>query len=174
MRRSSRPGEQPSLLDRAHQRPSLLDRARERLVDDAGTASLEFLTVGVLLMVPLVYLVLALGQIQHAVLGIEGAARHAARVLAQAETHEAGMAAADRATVVALADAGLEPGAVEVAIACAPDPSACTTPRGTVTVRIDARVPLPLAPPVLELDVGVGVPVSAQATQPVSAFGSAP
>lgn len=156
------------------ERPTRLERARSRLADESGTASLEFLTVGVLLLVPLVYLVLALGQIQHAVLGIEGGARHAARVLAHADAHEEGTAAADRAMLVALTDAGLEPSEVEVAIACAPDPSECTTPRGTVTVRVDARVPLPLAPPVLELDARLGVPVSAQAMQPVSAFGGDP
>lgn len=145
-----------------------------RLADDRGTASLEFLTVGVILLVPLVYLVLTLGQIQHAVLGLEGGARHAARTIAQADTHEAGMAAAERAIRVAMVDAGLEPGAARLAVSCSPKPAACDTPRGTVTVQVDAAVALPLAPPVLELDVGLGVPVSATAMQPVSAFGGIP
>lgn len=147
---------------------------RRALADDAGSASLEFLTVGLILLVPLVYLALALGQIQHAVLGIEGASRHAARVIAQASSHDEGIATADRAIRVAIADAGIVPEAVSVAVDCAPQPAVCTTRRGTVTVRVDATVPLPLAPPVLQLDVGVGVPVSALATQPVSAFGGAP
>jgi len=145
-----------------------------RWADDTGSASLEFLAVGVLLLVPLVYLVLAVGHIQHAVLGVEGAARHAARVVAQAESHDAGMAAADRALLVGMTDAGLAPDTVRVAISCAPDPAACDTARGTVTVRIDAAVPLPLTPPFLALGGGVGVPVSARAVQPVSAFGGAP
>ncbi|WP_206447061.1 hypothetical protein [Agrococcus sp. KRD186] len=145
-----------------------------RLADDSGSASLEFLTVGVLLLVPLVYLVLTLGQIQHAVLGLEGGARHAARTIAQADSHEAGLVAADRALRVAMADAGLAAEQVDVTISCAPDPGACDTPRGTVTVQLGATVPLPFAPPVLQLDVGLGVPVSAQAMQPVSAFGGAP
>lgn len=147
---------------------------RARLRDEAGSASLEFLTFGVLLLVPLVYLALALGQIQLAVLGIEGAARHAARIIAAADEHEEGMAAADRAIRVALADAGLEPATTSVAISCAPVASDCQSPRGTVSVQLDATVPLPLAPPVLALDVGLGVPVSARASQPVSAFGGAP
>jgi hypothetical protein len=84
------------------------------------------------------------------------------------------MAAADRALRVAMADAGLSAQQMGVTIACAPRPSACDTPRGTVTVRVSATVPLPLAPPVLQLDVGLGVPISAQAVQPVSAFGGAP
>ncbi|MGM1029572.1 MAG: hypothetical protein ACQEWM_06805 [Actinomycetota bacterium] len=127
-----------------------------------------------MLLVPLVYLALALGQIQHAVLGIEGAARHAARSIAQAESHDAGLAAADRALRVAMADAGLTEAGVRVSIGCAPDPARCDTRSGTVTVRLEATVPLPLAPPVLGLDVGLGVPVSARAVQPVSAFGAVP
>lgn len=163
MRRSSRSAE-----------PGRGHRVRRRLADDTGSASVEFLSVGVLLLVPLVYLVLALGQIQHAVLGVEGAARHAARSIAQADTHDAGLAAADRALLVAAADAGLRRDGLRVAIRCAPDPGACDTARGTVTVQVDATVPLPLAPPFLALDVGFGVPVSARALQPVSAFGGAP
>nr|WP_241249039.1 hypothetical protein [Agrococcus sp. KRD186] len=164
MRRSRRWGERwPGVV-----------RGVRRLADDSGSASLEFLTVGVLLLVPLVYLVLTLGQIQHAVLGLEGGARHAARTIAQADSHEAGLVAADRALRVAMADAGLAAEQVDVTISCAPDPGACDTPRGTVTVQLGATVPLPFAPPVLQLDVGLGVPVSAQAMQPVSAFGGAP
>lgn len=168
MRRSSRSAEPR----RGAERPG--SRVLRGLADDTGSASIEFLSVGVLLLLPLVYLVLALGQIQHAVLGVEGAARHAARAIAQAESHDAGLAAADRALLVAVADAGLAPDAVRVSIVCAPDPEACGTPRGTVTVQLDATVPLPLAPPFLALDVGVGVPVSARAVQPVSAFGGVP
>lgn len=164
----------PSSRSVEHRPAALLSALRRRLADDAGTASLEFLTVGVLLLVPLVYLVLTLGQIQHAVLGLEGGARHAARTIAQADSHDAGMAAAERAIQVAMVDAGLEPGAARVIVTCSPSPSACDTPRGTVSVQIDAAVALPLAPPVLELDVGLGVPVSAVATQPVSAFRGAP
>lgn len=151
-----------------------LARLRARLADDGGSASLEFLTVGVLLLVPLVYLVLALGQIQLAVLGVEGASRHAARVVATADSHEAGLAAADRAIRVALSDAGVDAAAAGVVVTCEPRPDACTTPRGTVTVRVEAAAPLPLAPPVLGLETGIAVPVEAQAMQPVSAFGAQP
>ncbi|WP_072313846.1 hypothetical protein [Agrococcus sp. Marseille-P2731] len=149
-------------------------RVVARLRDEGGSASLEFLTVGVLLLVPLVYLVITLGQIQHAVLGIEGGARHAARAVAQAGDHDAGLAAADRAIVVALAGAGIDPVDASVSVVCAPSAGDCSTARGTVTVEIVATVPLPLAPPLLDLDVGLGVPISATAMQPVSAFGGAP
>ncbi|WP_405218039.1 TadE/TadG family type IV pilus assembly protein [Agrococcus sp. Ld7] len=153
---------------------SALARSRRTLRDEGGSASLEFLTVGVLLIVPLVYLVLTLGQIQHAVLGVEGGARHAARVIAQAGTHDEGLAAADRAIRVAMADAGVAHDAVSVSISCEPHADACATRSGSVTVLIATSVPLPMAPTGLELGAGLGVPVSAQAVQPVSAFGGVP
>lgn len=136
------------------------------LAADDGSASIEFLTIGMLLTIPLVYLVLAMAQLQAATLATEGAARQAARMVATADSHGAGLAAADAAIAVALADLGLEPTAVDVA--CAPTPADCTTRGGTVQVAVEVTVPLPLVPPVLDLDVGLSVPIMAQAAQPVS------
>lgn len=136
------------------------------LAADEGSASIEFLTIGMLLTIPLVYLVLAMAQLQAATLATEGAARQAARMVATADSHGAGFAAADAAIAVALADLGLEPTAVDVA--CDPTPSDCTTRGGTVQVAVEVTVPLPLVPPVLDLDANLSVPVTAQAAQPVS------
>lgn len=136
------------------------------LAGDDGSASIEFLTVGMLLTIPLVYLVLAMAQLQAATLATEGAARQAARMVATADSHGEGLAAADAAIAVALDDLGLSPTAVDVA--CGPTPSDCTTRGGTVQVAVEVAVPLPLVPSVLDLDVGLSVPITAQAAQPVS------
>lgn len=70
---------------------------RSALHDDAGSAALEFITIGVILLVPLVYLVVALGAIQEQTLGVEAAARHIARTIAQApDAREHGIAARGR------------------------------------------------------------------------------
>ncbi|MCA1943576.1 MAG: pilus assembly protein, partial [Yonghaparkia sp.] len=61
---------------------------------DRGSASLEFLVAGLLMLVPLVYLILTLGTIQSAALATEGAARQAARVFVQAPSTAVGAAAA--------------------------------------------------------------------------------
>src|SRR6478736_4417484 len=60
-------------------RPS--SRSTELGVDDAerGSAALEFIVVGLILLVPLVYLVLAPGLIQGQSLGVEAGARHIAQ-----------------------------------------------------------------------------------------------
>ncbi|MBX9471261.1 hypothetical protein [Microcella sp.] len=137
---------------------------------DRGSASLEFITAGLLMLVPLVYLILTLGTIQSAALATEGAARQGARVFVQAESTAAGTAAARRALDLALADHGLDPSDVALSISCTPNPGQCHTRRGWVTVDIAVRVPLPLVPPIFDLRVPLAVPVEASATQQVSRF----
>jgi hypothetical protein len=120
--------------------------------------------------VPLVYLVLALSAIQSGAFALEGAARQAARVFVQAGTETEAAARAERAIRFALADAGLEALEPSIRVDCSPHPDACLTRRGTVTIAVDVTVPLPLIPPVLDLDVPVGVPLQARATEQVSRF----
>jgi hypothetical protein len=138
--------------------------------DEEGSASLEFITAGLVLLVPLIYLVLAVAAIQGGALAIEGAARQAARVFVEAADEAAGEAAAVRALDVALADHGLAAADAAIAVACSADP--CHTRRELVTVRIDLSVPLPLVPPALQGSFPIAVPLSAEATQQVSRFWS--
>lgn len=145
-------------------------RMRRALPDDAGSASLEFITAGVLLLVPLVYLVLVVAAVQAGSLGVEGAAQQASRVFVQASSEADARAAAERAIRVTLADYGVDPAQAQVAVTCRPEPSDCLARRGFVTVELVAVVPLPLAPPVLGLDVALAVPVRAVATEQVSRF----
>src|SRR5215218_1477843 len=128
-------------------------RPLQRLRDDStGSASLEFLGVGLLLLVPVVYLVLTLAALQAGALAAEGAARHAARSFVLAATPEEAAARAERAVELTLADFGIDPAAAEVDIACAPDPGTCLARRSLVTVTVGIRVALPLAPPVLDVE----------------------
>lgn len=139
--------------------------------DEHGTASLEFITVGVILLVPLVYLILTLSAIQAGALAAEGAARHAARVYVQAESEPDAAAGAERAVLFALADHGIDREQATVAVGCEPRPSACLSRRGYVTVTVHLTVPLPLMPPILGA-APLSVPVESQATQQVSRFWS--
>jgi TadE-like protein. len=141
-----------------------------RMSADDGSASIEFLTVGMLLLVPTVYLVIALSSIQSASFAVEGAARQAARVFVQAPTVAAAEAAAERAIAVTLADYGLEAPDAAVAVSCRPDPADCLARRGFVTVELSVVAPLPLLPPVLGVDVPLGVPIDSVATEQVSRF----
>ena len=144
---------------------------RARLsADESGTASLEFVTAGLVLLLPLVYLVLTMSALQGAALAVEGASRQAARVFVEAGSVREANAAAERAVEFALADYGLDADDVDVSITCRPRAAACLTRRGFVTVEVGTRATLPLVPPVLDLDVGLSVPMSASATQQVSRF----
>jgi hypothetical protein len=140
------------------------------LLGDDGSASIEFITVGILMLVPTVYLVLALSSIQSASFAVEGAARQASRVFVQAETVAQAQAAASRAIAVTLADYGLDAADARVVITCRPNPADCLTRRGFVTVTITTVAPLPLFPAVLEIDIPPGVPIDSVATEQVSRF----
>lgn len=138
--------------------------------DETGSAALEFVTLGMVLLVPMVYLVLTMAAIQGGALAAEGAARQAARVYVESGTPGEAQGAALRALEVALADHGVESPDADLSISCTPRPDACLTRRGLVTVTVDLTVPLPLVPAALTGDFPLAVPLSATATQQVSRF----
>ncbi|GAA1765177.1 TadE family protein [Agromyces humatus] len=135
---------------------------------ERGSASLEFLTVGMLLLVPIVYLVLALASVQGGALAVEGAARQAARIAVQTGDRSSAEAAVDRAVRVTLADYGVDAEAASVVIDCLS--ARCDAPGTSVRVTVEAQVRLPLVPDVLELGLVGSVPVEASATQTISRF----
>ncbi|MER7797601.1 TadE family protein [Microbacterium sp. NPDC096154] len=139
----------------------LLPRGRR---DEEGSAALEFLVTGTVMLVPLVYLVLALAQIQAHALGVEAGARFAARAIAS------GPAAADPDAVLASVTREYGIGRFQVEVSCVPASATCPAPGATVVVDVTARVPLPLMPPVLGLDRLTSVPVQATSVQKVSRY----
>ncbi len=140
------------------------------LRDERGSSSLEFITVGMVMLIPLVYLVLTMSAIQGGALAAEGAARQAARVFVQADTIAEAETSAEQAIAFALDNHGLDSANAAVVIVCAPNPANCLTRRGYVTVTVAVRVDLPLAPPVLTGNFPVQIPLDATATQQVSQF----
>ncbi len=145
-------------------------RSWRRLTDDRGSASLEFVTVGMILLLPLVYLVLVVAAVQAGALAAEAAARQAARIFVQSADEASAAASAVTAVQFALADHGVDPDSAIITVSCSPQPTACLTRRGLVTVAIDIVVPLPLAPAVLTGGFALSVPLHATATQQVSRF----
>lgn len=138
------------------------------VTDDEGSAALEFITVGLILLVPLVYLIAALGVIQEQTLGIEAAARHTARVISLAPDAETAAARGEQVLAGVVSEYGLDAGAVDVALSCAPIASPCPAAGATITVTVTTRVPLPLVPSVLGLDRSTAIPVEASAVQKIS------
>jgi len=139
-----------------------------------GSASLEFIVTGLILLVPLVYLVLTMAQLQAGALAVEGAARQAARVYVLGESTTDAGARAQRAIDITLSDYGVDPATARVQVTCSPQPADCLARRGFVSVSIEVIVALPLAPEAVRGQSLLAVPLDASATQQVSRFRSAP
>lgn len=136
---------------------------------DDGSASLEFITVGLVLLVPLVYLVVAVAGVQGAVLAADGAAAQAAKLYARAGDDALGRQRAEDALATTLVDFGLGREQVAMRLDCAPSSRPCGQRGGTVTVTVSIPVTLPLAPDLLA--IGGAIPVVGTATAPISRFG---
>jgi len=145
-------------------------RPSRRWTDETGSASLEFVTIGLLLLVPLVYLVLVVAQVQAGALAAEAAARNAARLFVQQGDLDRAEAVAERAVRFALADYGVDTDRSDVEIECSPVD--CLEPGTLVLVTVRIEVPLPLAPPALPGDFPLAVHLEASAGQRVSSFGA--
>jgi hypothetical protein len=113
-----------------------------------GTALVEVTWLSLLLLVPLLYIVLAVFEVQRAAFGVSGAARAAGRayVLAPSESEAPGRAHA--AAALALGDQRLE-GTGRFELSCRPDPQDCLAPGSVVTAEVSYLVRLPLAPSAL-------------------------
>lgn len=136
--------------------------------NDDGSAALEFITVGVILLVPLVYLVITLGVVQEQLLGVEAAARHSARVVAQAESTDDAAARSDAVIANIIDEYGMDATRVDVAMSCSPAGGVCPAAGSTVIVTVSTVVSLPLVPPIFGLDAAAGIPLQATAAQKVS------
>jgi hypothetical protein len=133
-----------------------------RRASDAGSAVVEFVTLGLLMMVPLVYLVLAMGRVQAASFAADGSARAAARAFVAASTEREGRARARAAVRLGLRDQGFDSGSAgSLELGCAADP--CLAPGARVSATVTVEVVLPGVPKVV--DGAVPVHVTVRATQ---------
>jgi Flp pilus assembly protein TadG len=137
--------------------------------DERGSGVVEFTWLAILLLVPLLYIVLTVFEVQRAAFGVSTAARSAGRAFSQAPDEASAHARANAATAVALRDQGLSATAGEVAITCRPRPSNCLAPGSVVVVDVSHAVPLPLLPAFLG-DQRPRVRVEAQHTVPYGTF----
>ena len=117
--------------------------------DDTGTALVEMSWLALLLLVPLVYLLLAVFDVQRASYGVSAATRAAGRAYVLAPDVGTAQARAAQAAAVALRDQGLalDPGAL--VISCLPTAGACLQPGSSAQVVLSVQVRLPLVPDAL-------------------------
>jgi Flp pilus assembly protein TadG len=136
---------------------------------ERGSALVEFVWLVVLLMVPLVYLLLAVFDVQRASYGAAAASRAAGRAFVLAPDQQTAQLRAAAAARVALTDQDVDWSAAAVRITCSPQPSQCLTPGSTVTVAVTVQQPVPLVPDALGSS-GPTVRVSSSHVEPYGTF----
>lgn len=146
-----------------------------RPAGDGGSAVVEFVTLAVLLMVPVIYLVLSVGRVQAAAFAVEGASREAARSVAAAPDDASGARRAATAVRLALSDQGFGGSGDSppvVVVRCSTTP--CTQAEGLVRVSVEIEVVLPGVPRFLDGVVPARVPVRAEGVAVVDRFAGRP
>jgi hypothetical protein len=129
----------------------------------------ELTWLGVLLLVPMLWIVLSVFDVQKGAFGVSGAARAAGRAYALAPNDALGQARAEQAARQALADQGLRGAPVAVTVTCTPYPRDCHQGTSVITVRVATRVRLALLPDAL----GGGTPsfaLDAEHTVPIGQY----
>ncbi|WOF21698.1 TadE family protein [Microbacterium betulae] len=140
------------------------------LGDDAGSAAIEFLLAGIVMLVPLAYLVVVLGEVQEQTLGVEATARHAAHTLARTGGLDETFSRLPAVIGSVSAEYGIDPDEMDLSIVCTPARTTCPEAGASVSVTIGADVRLPFVPPLLGLDRFLAIPVEATSVQKVSRF----
>jgi Na+-transporting methylmalonyl-CoA/oxaloacetate decarboxylase gamma subunit len=136
---------------------------------DSGSAVVEFVSIGVLLLVPLVYLVICLSRIQAASFAADGSAREAARAFVTAQNQDDGYRRAAIAVRLALHDQGFDDSRDgSLSITCST--STCLTPGGRVQAEVRVRVVLPGLPHFVDRALSTSVTVRAEHTAVVDEF----
>lgn len=114
-----------------------------------GTAIVEFVWLAILLLVPLLYVVVAVFDTQRTAYAASVAARSASRAFVTAPDQASAFARARLAAELAFADQGVEHPHLALSISCRPMPAACLTPGSVVTARVRSAAELPLMPRLL-------------------------
>jgi hypothetical protein len=144
----------------------LLLRSRWRRRDD-GRAIVEFLVVGLLLLVPVVYFIVTLSRVQAAAFAVSTASREAGRAFTTAVAEDDAYARAQAAARISFEDFDFgADGGVE--LRC--DGSPCLRPQGRVEAVATVTVRLPLVPDVLSGAIPAALPVSATHVATVDRF----
>ena len=146
-----------------------MSRLRARSRGERGSAVVEFVWLVLLLMVPLVYLLLAVFDVQRASYGASAASRAAGRAFVLAPDQQTAYVRAEAAARVALADQGVDMSAAGVHVTCSPTPAQCLTPGSMITVAVTVQQPVPLTPDVLG-DSRPTVRVSSSHVEPYGTF----
>ncbi|MPZ63769.1 MAG: hypothetical protein GEU93_21355 [Propionibacteriales bacterium] len=140
---------------------------RRRSADGSALVEITWLTI--LLLIPLVYLLISVFEVQRGAYGVSAATRAAGRAYVLSPDQETGAVRAAGAARVALRDQDLSFAPEDLAITCEPRPDSCLSPGSVVVVSLDVQVALPLVPEVFG-DAPATVRVSGTHRAPYGTF----
>ncbi len=136
---------------------------------DGGSGVVEFTWLCLLLLVPLVYLLLAVMDVQRASYGATAASRAAGRAFVLAPDVTTAHARAESAARVALADQGVDWSTANLTVSCTPRPDECLSPGSRVSVGVSVQQAVPLSGPLGE-GVAPSVRVGSTHAEPYGTF----
>ncbi|MGI8577986.1 MAG: hypothetical protein ACR2KG_08730 [Nocardioidaceae bacterium] len=113
---------------------------------EGGTALIELTWLGLLLLIPLVYVIITIVTVQRSAFGATEAVRAAGRAYILAPDVATAQQRAYRAAEIAMHDQGVELSPSQLVISCHPTPDSCLQPGSSVEVQLHMNVALPLAP----------------------------
>lgn len=117
----------------------------ERRRGEHGSALVELTWLGVLLLIPLVWIVVSVFEVQRGAFATAGASRAAARAFALAADDAEGRQRARSVARRVMVDQGIEDADPSVVVACVPAGD-CHAGGAVITVRVSSAVALPLLP----------------------------
>lgn len=120
-------------------------RAPSLWEEESGSSLIEFIMLGTVLLIPLVYLLLAVSSVQAAAYAGTGAADQAAKVyVSSSGEREERRLHSEAAVEAALADFGIEPSQADVTLDC--PAGSCEADGDVVVFTVEIGVPVPLVP----------------------------
>lgn len=142
-------------------------RLRSDGAREDGSAVVEFITLGVVLLIPLVYLVLFMGRLQAGSYAAATAAREGGRAYVTAPEAAGATGRAQAAATLSFEDQGFGSEAT-LGVTC--DGSPCLRPEGRISTTARVVVPLPLIPGFVRAVVPLQVPITATHVSTVDRF----
>lgn len=142
---------------------------RRRRADERGSALVELTWLAILLLVPLVWIIISVFEVQRGAFAVSAAARAAGRAYALAPDDATGAARAQAVAEQVLAEQGSPGQQVRVAVSCTSPAGNCHVGTAVITVRVDSSVRLPAAPTILD-EEAASFALSASHTVPIGQY----
>lgn len=112
--------------------------------NDTGSATVEFIALSIILLIPAIYLLVTISQLQAAGYAAVAASDQAAKTIGHTANASQAETRAINTVHLTAENYQLDPGTTQTNIHCSNTP--CTSPGTQITVNVSIDVPLPLIP----------------------------